>query len=251
MVVKKSMNRVLFLDSGIGGLALMCRCKQRYKNSEFLYFADYQNMPYGQKSINFLRQHLFKTIYNLYQKFHFGIVVLACNTATSVAIQFLRKNMPYIIFIGIEPAVKQAYKLGYKKTLVLATENTILHNKLIKKMSVLPNFELILVPMHGLATKVEISWQNPGQIVRQLKPVFSKYKGTVDSVVLGCTHYYLIKTELKKYFCVEVFDGFDGVVDRLGEFIKNTAKKSKIIMLTNDSTKLFRIDTLWQYLANN
>lgn len=249
MVVKKLNKKVLFLDSGIGGLALMHSCFLAYPYLDFIYFADYQNLPYGNKNAGFLRSKLAENISQLQRKFGFDAVVLACNTATSVAIKYLRKTLPKINFIGVEPAVNLAKNLRYQRILVLATQNTILHNRLLKNMMLDPNIRLYLQPMPRLAQCVERNFGNLDICVQRNEPVLARFCGEVDCVVLGCTHYHFLLPALEKYFNLPILDGNDGVVRHLGEFVSPSAKLGKVFLLSSDAGKLEKLEQVWQILS--
>ena len=98
--------KIGFFDTGLGGATIF---KEAYKkiNGDFIYLADTKNSPYGVKDFDTVRN---LTEQNMITLINSGckIIVLACNTATSAAISFLRAKYPDIIFIGAEPAIKPA-----------------------------------------------------------------------------------------------------------------------------------------------
>ena len=249
MAIKKSNRKVLFLDSGIGGLVQMHQAYQKYSHLEYIYFADYLSLPYGNKSPVILRQNLYNIIKTLHAKFNFGTVVLACNTATSVAIGYLREYLPSINFIGTEPAVNLAYHMGYRQILVLATHNTIRYNKTLWRFSLNPEIKLWLQAMPRLAQNVEVNIDDLSVAFTQIRPIISKYLNKIDCVVLGCTHYTLLKNLIEKFMSVPVLDGNLGVINRMANYVTED-KKAKIIFLTNEEKKLNRIQKLWDMLED-
>lgn len=221
-----------------------------YPSLDYFYFADYKFLPYGDKPAEVLRAHLLQTIIDLYNRFAFDTVVLACNTATTIAINFLRQNLPDITFVGTEPAVSLAVKNGYKNILVLATENTIKHNITIKKYSLNPDISLYLQPMKNLAQSIEINISNLDTCMSQITPVLSEFRGKIDCVVLGCTHYSLLKNKMIEYFGISVLDGNNGVVRHLGGMIENGKKRGRVTLLTNDNKKINKLKNAWLRLCN-
>ena len=102
------MKNIVVVDSGLGGLNILNECKKVLPDINFIYVADSQNSPYGNKSKRKLLKIadlLVKNIINLYNP---KIIVLACNTLTTVAIKHLREKYKDIYFIGTEPAIKPA-----------------------------------------------------------------------------------------------------------------------------------------------
>ena len=94
---------ILFIDSGIGGLSTLAS-SYNLTQANYIYFADNKFAPYGTKSDKFLKERL-STIVNYFsKKRNISMVVLACNTATTSTIKFLREKFPNLIFVGTEPA---------------------------------------------------------------------------------------------------------------------------------------------------
>ena len=117
------MNKIAFLDSGLGGLTVLREAIKILPGEDYIYYADNMNTPYGVKTKEEVKQHIFnavKFIVTLDAK----ALVVACNTATSVAIEDLRQQYNFPI-IGMEPAIKPAiekHKNTGKRILILATE---------------------------------------------------------------------------------------------------------------------------------
>lgn len=114
-----------FFDSGVGGLSVLREAIKLLPNEDFIYFGDSKNAPYGTKSVDEVRELSFKAS-ELLLKYSVKAIVVACNTATSAAIENLRntyKNMP---IIGIEPALKPAVELKREgKIVIMATPMTL------------------------------------------------------------------------------------------------------------------------------
>lgn len=207
-------NKILFFDSGIGGLTTLCQCIKLCPNQQYLYFADVDNMPYGQRSRKELKTLIQNKVSALVDKFLPCVVVLACNTATAVGIAKLREKYPSIIFIGTEPAVVPAIKTS-KSVLLLATHNTLKFSKIVNLVG--HYYKITKVCPNDLAQLIENNFDNPQLLKKYLKALLSPFKNKTDCVVLGCTHYVFCKELVKQIMGkdVLVLDGNEGIAKRL------------------------------------
>ena len=205
---------VAVFDSGLGGISVLGELVKFLPNENFIYFGDTANAPYGVRSADEVRELSFSAYEKLKQR---GIkaFVIACNTATSVAAAALRERYPNDIIIGIEPALKPA--VLYKEQPTVAVLATPLTLKEAKFASLLGKYEqcarVIPFACPGLVEFVE-----RGEVSGEALEVFLsellaplKTEG-LDAVVLGCTHYPLVKREIAKVLGegVTVFDGSEG-----------------------------------------
>lgn len=205
-------------DSGIGGISVMHEALKALPKADYLYYADTVNVPYGSKTKDDVRKFVSDAAEFILQK---GVdaLVIACNTATSVAIDDLRTKYS-IPIIGMEPAVKQAVDHnGYKRILVTATELTLREEKLknlISKLHGDPIVDLLPLPELVLfAEKYEFSEQ---AVLPYLREMLSKYDlSQFAAVVLGCTHFIYFKDSFKKLLPkhIEIIDGNNGTVNNL------------------------------------
>ena len=129
------------------------------------------------------------------------LIVIACNTATTRCMKKLRKEFPQMIFVGTVPAIKVATDNGFKNTLVMATPSTITSertNELIRDNKK-ENQNIKLIECFGLANAIE---KNDNDLIHNiLKNIFKNYLNEgIDSIVLGCTHYSLIKEQISEFF---------------------------------------------------
>ena len=206
------MCRVGVFDSGIGGLTVIEELKKELPKEDFLFYEDSLNNPYGEKDNETIK----KIVENIVE-YLIGqgckIIVIACNTVTTVRISYLRNKYKNIVFIGTEPAIKLACDKGYENVLVMATPATIAServNVLITNSK--KDFENIyLVPCDGLANAIEV-----GDILRQEELIHSIYESyndkNINAIVLGCTHYPMAKKIITKYFKnADLLDGSNGV----------------------------------------
>ncbi len=211
------------LDSGIGGTTVLDKMVELLPNEEYIYYADTKNNPYGEKS----EEELYKIVRNivtfLIDKKNCKMIVLACNTATTKCMKKLRKEFPEMLFVGTVPAVKVACDNHYKHTLVLATPATIDSERMTELVqdNKKENQEINLYPCPGLADAIEK--QEEDKITQILEKIKRKTKAKkIDSIVLGCTHYPLIKDKIKKYFPkAALLDGSSGVAKEVKRQLEN------------------------------
>lgn len=181
-------------DSGIGGTSIFQEIHTLLPNENCIYLADSKNAPYGNKSKAEIIQLSIKNTEFLIKK-GCKIIVVACNTATTNAIDYLRKNYN-LPFIGIEPAIKPAALNTQTKTIgILATKGT-LSSQLFHKTTDLyaSGIKVIEQVGEGIVPLIETgkvdSKEMEALLEVYLKPMLEQ---NIDHLVLGCTHYpYLI-----------------------------------------------------------
>ena len=211
-------------DSGIGGTTVLKEIKKLLPNEEYYYIADSKNCPYGEKT----DKELFPIVKNnvdTLKKWGARIIVIACNTATTRCIKMLRETYPELIFVGTEPAIKLAAQTGKKNILVLATPGTLQSEQTAKLLNEnqQPNQIINLLPCPGLADCIETNLgKNETLIDNKLDELLSEQKNNYDVIVLGCTHYPLIKAKIQKKFPTALLiDGGEGVAKQVKRLISS------------------------------
>lgn len=200
---------IAVFDSGVGGISVLAELVSHMPEEDYVYFGDSKNAPYGERSVEEVRELTLKNIKMLVSA-GAKAVVIACNTATSAAISILREEYD-IPVIGIEPAVKPA--IMYKNNsvvLCMATAVTLHEEKFCELVSHFSGkARVIPLPCHDLAGLIEKGEIHSEKTVNYLKNILSPFVGKVDSVVLGCTHYPFVKDEIAKIMGdgVRIFDG--------------------------------------------
>ena len=201
-------------DSGIGGLTILEEIKKIITHNSIIYYADSKNNPYGIKTDKELEEITSNIVDYLISK-KCQVIVVACNTATTRCIKYLRNKYPNIIFIGTEPAIKIACDNNHKRTLVLGTQATI-NSLSVKKL--IKNYkhndqQIYLESCLGLANAIETN--NDKEVDFLLDKYLSPYHD-IDSIVLGCTHYPYVKNKILKYFPnSKIYDSSLGVAKEL------------------------------------
>lgn len=214
-----------FFDSGIGGISVLKEAVALMPNENYIYIGDSMNAPYGIKTPEEVRNLSFNIIDKLISM---GVkaVVVACNTATSVAIDELReKYEDQLPIIGIEPALKPAVEnYGDGVIVTMATPMTLAENKFSRlSQRYSETAEIIPMPCDGLVEIIE-SGNTKGPLVEGY--LYNKFKDIqkerVSAVVLGCTHYPFIKDSLIKVINddVAIIDGSRGTVRQLKRILE-------------------------------
>lgn len=206
-----------FFDSGIGGISVLKNSISILPNESFVYFGDSKNSPYGSKLQSEIIRLSLKICNFLIYENNCKAIVVACNTASSASINFLReKYEPAIPIIGVEPAIKPSIKYIEEnnlngKILVLATPFTILGEKFKNLLKIYEKFNVKCVPLKDLAYMIEFNF-NRNEIKNYLITELKDHLRDTSSIVLGCTHYYFVKDILKEIFHgdVKIFDGGEG-----------------------------------------
>ena len=174
------------LDSGIGGVSVLCEIIKLIPCGKFIYYSDSINNPYGDKSEEEIYS-IVKNIVNYLLKRKCVAIVLACNTASAICVKRLREEYPNTLFIAIEPAYKMVHDYNPQdKTLVMATKGTLNSEKFLALYRKYDNGKTILLPCRGLADIIERG--DMAKVDIYLEENLKDYKD-VNNVVLGCTHY--------------------------------------------------------------
>lgn len=211
------MNIAIF-DSGIGGLSVLYQAQRMLPKAHYLYYADRAHVPYGEKTREQILTYTDEAVRFLIQQ-GADAIVLACNTATSVAAATLR-NRYALPIIGMEPAVKLALDHDpVHRVLVAATPITISGNKLKILMEHYDNHHLVdLLPLPGLVRFAEQGIYTGEAVHAYLSRQLADFHlEDYSAFVLGCTHFNLFKQELRTLLpnTMHFVDGNAGTVRQL------------------------------------
>lgn len=191
--------RIGIFDSGIGGLTVARELKKLLPSVQLLYVADNARAPYGPRSKPEI-QSFSEEITDILLKKGAQLIVVACNTATSAAIDQLRVAYPHIPFVGMEPAIKPAAATSRSgKIGVMATALTLKgarYQKLVQQYA--PNATVFTNPCKGLVPLIEKGEWTTENTIKMLRNILNPMieKG-VDTLVLGCTHYPLLLPQIE------------------------------------------------------
>lgn len=239
-----------FFDSGVGGISVLKKAIELLPYEDFIYFGDSVNAPYGDRDVETIRRMSFDAV-DFLLAHDCKAIVVACNTATSVAILEIRNKYSHIPVIGIEPALKVAIdhtKDG--KILVLATNRT-LHEKKFKDLSdkYAESRKIISLPLPGLVEIIESGENYQERSFGYLKEHLKEVDKDISAVVLGCTHYPFVKPSLRRIFTEEILivDGSEGTSRHLKDVLEekgllNTNEKEGTVKFFNSSSDSRLID---------
>jgi glutamate racemase len=207
-------NPIGVFDSGIGGLSILKALRLHLPHERFVYFADSAHNPYGEKSEAFVQERTLFIARELVEQHGIKALVVACNTATAAAIHLLRGVYPDLPIVGVEPALKPAARVTRAgRVLVLATRGTLRSAKFAQLKARLEaehavqgrSLVFTCVPCDGLAERIEHvaasgqGWQDTPDLIALCAQFttasgpFGLKNGGFDTLVLGCTHYPLIR----------------------------------------------------------
>jgi glutamate racemase len=225
-------------DSGIGGLTLLKEMMQTLPHENFLYYADTENVPYSYKTTEQIKEYVEKAVIFL-RKEGCKAIVLACNTATNVTIEFLREKYDFPI-IAIQPAVKVAFdnNTQNKRILACATPVTLKADRFENLINSLDINHLVdRLPLPGLVEFAENEQFDNPEVLDYLKREFTKFDlENYKYLVLGCTHFTYFEKFIKQNFpTLSPVDGNEGTARHL----KNTLQHLNLLKNTGNGSVRF------------
>lgn len=237
-------------DSGVGGLTVLAEIRKTLPNENVIYLGDTENFPYGNRTKEEIIEFAIKNVQILIET-QVKIIVIACGTATSQALETL-KEMFNIPIIGIiEPTVQYIKEQNYKEVGVIATEGTIRSGAWEQKLKEqMPEIQVTNKACPMLATIAEEgkaqSFEGRKVIKEYMEPFKKKH---IDKIILGCTHYpiyeQIIREELG--YKVELINTGNAVSKYLKNYLKEQglengeATKQEIIYLTKPEKEFKKI----------
>jgi len=230
--------RIGFFDSGIGGLALLEAALKAFPNNKYLYLADNAFAPYGDKTEQEIKQRCL-SIQSYFESQDVEAIVVACNTATAIAIDEMRSKTALPI-IGVEPAIKPAALSEQTDVAVLATKATLLSERYKKLKAKYDGKGVYETPCAGWVSALEKnereSWPN------LLEAALAEIKeNKVSHIVLGCTHYIGLKDQIQDHlgYALTFYEPTSGVMQRmkqiLGENLEDSTQVSDVQLVATSS----------------
>lgn len=215
-------NPIGFFDSGVGGISVLKKAMEILPEEDFIYYGDSLHAPYGEKDVETIKKLSMNVTEFLLAK-NCKAIVVACNTATSAAVEALREIYAPIPIIGIEPALKVAIEKTIEgEILVLATNRTLVE----KKFNVLLNRyqkdrKIFTLALQGLVEIIENGHDFQEKAYQYLYQILPKELPNLSAVVLGCTHYPFVKPSLRRIFPKNtmIVDGSEGTAKHLRDVL--------------------------------
>ncbi len=250
-MVKNSYRPIGIFDSGLGGLTVVKAVKRVLQNEDIIYFGDTAHVPYGTKSKEAIVRFSIENA-KILLKHDVKCIVVACNSSSSYALKVLKKEFKVPILGVIDPGVKKAVDVTVKKRIgVIATQATIESDqyaqgvrRINKTIRVFNQACPLFVPL------VEEGWANKritqDVIKEYLAPVLRK---NIDTLILGCTHYPLLKSAIRKYVGKEIVlvDSATEVAQKIKMMIKSSEleqnireSKGKLKLFVSDKPQAFK-----------
>jgi glutamate racemase len=189
--------QILMFDSGIGGISVFREIKRLMPEVSIDYLFDNLCYPYGCLSESELIERLVELIIDVVARTQPQLLVIACNSASTIALPDLRQRLS-IPVVGVVPAIKPAALLSKSKVIgLLATQGTVNRNYVSQLAgSYAPDCSLIKVGTNELVTMAELVFRGEEIDNERLAQVCKPLIDQVDTIVLGCTHFPLLKKHL-------------------------------------------------------
>ncbi|GBQ98966.1 glutamate racemase [Acetobacter nitrogenifigens DSM 23921 = NBRC 105050] len=197
--------RVLAFDSGIGGLGIVAALRHRLPGARIDYLADNALFPYGEQEDETLIRHIVALLTDAVRRLNPDVVVVACNTASTLALTSLRAACPTVPFVGCVPPIRWAARLSQTRVIgLLATRATVRRPYVAAlREQYAPDCVLIAHGARHLADMAERTFRgeaaDPAVISRELRGLFEQPNGDrIDAVGIGCTHYTFLLDALRQ-----------------------------------------------------
>ena len=178
-------------DSGVGGLTVLDALRRRLPQARLVYVGDVAYAPYGERDPSYVVQRCHRIVAHL-AALGARVIVVACNTATVITIEDLRRSWPDLCFVGVEPGVKPAaVRTANRRIAVMATPTTAASARLRHLIAEFAQGVHVQVqPCPGLVALIERGVLDGSTLQDTLAPLCADLRTAgVDTVVLGCTHY--------------------------------------------------------------
>lgn len=235
-------------DSGLGGISVLKELRKHMPNEHFIFYGDSAYAPYGTRESDYIIDRCIH-ICDYFMSRNVKAIVIACNTATSVAAPILREKYP-IPIIGMEPALKvAAYGKEHQNIIVMATPLTLKEKKFEDLMSHFSsNNHIMKMPCPELVSIIENDeLDNKDKVLNQLYTYYRDINlKEVDSIVLGCTHFVFYRKYFDEHFQhIEIIDGNLGTSKHLKHILETNEQISK----SEGSTEILNSSTDDKYIS--
>lgn len=233
-------------DSGVGGLTVFKEIRKRFPHEDICYFGDTARVPYGPKSRETVMEYSIQNARFLTQ-LGAKIIIVACNTSSSVAIENLRETLHIPVIGVIEPGAIEAVKTSTNGNIgIIGTEGTIrsdAYRKEILKRD--PSVNVVSMTCPLFVSLVEEGWEN--HKITEL--VIEEYLGSmrnnnIDTLVLGCTHYPILKKKIGNYMGnhVKLVDSAETISFQLNNILPEpeTSSQGKDFFYVSDNEEKFQ-----------
>ena len=207
-------------DSGLGGLTVVKEIRKMLPELDIIYLGDTARVPYGTRSPETIRKFAEEDTQFLLSK-NVDLIVVACNTVSSLALDVCIKHSSVPVLGVIEPAMDKALAVSKNKQIGLVGTRATINSNAYKKVTIRRQASL-LVPL------IEEGFIKGLEIDLFIQKYFSDFRKNVDTLILGCTHYPIIKKEIAKYLNnkINLVDPAEEIAHEIKSHIKESVGTS-------------------------
>ncbi|MBN2120984.1 MAG: glutamate racemase [Candidatus Omnitrophica bacterium] len=232
-------------DSGAGGLTVLKEIKKILPSEDIVYLGDTAHLPYGAKSKSTIIKLSISNILFLLEK-KVKLIIVACNSTSSVALPLIKNFFGVPILGVVEAGVEAVLDRKAKRIGIIGTSATIgsmSYQNLIKKRR--PKAKIIAASCPLFVPLVEEGWVDSSVTELVAKTYLKGFKGKVDLLILGCTHYPLLKKVISKVLDkTELIDSAEEVATKTRDILKKSnllksKKRGKISFFLTDNSPVF------------
>jgi len=240
---------IAFIDSGIGGLPYLSYLRDLIPHAPLVYVADNLHFPYGQKTEEEVQKSVHEMTSRLVDRYHPRLIVVACNTASMVALDHLRKSFTQD-FVGVVPAVKPAAAVSVTRAIgVMATERSLkgtYMDRLVAEHA--SDCDIVRVAATELINTIETDpfMADRDHYAHLLHDIRASFVAkNVDTIVLGCTHFLHLNNELLSVFGNEfsIVDSRDGVSHQAVRVLEKRGLFDQYAVMETASLGIFHLTT--------
>lgn len=244
--MNKKNYKIGVFDSGLGGVTVLKRLLKDLPYEEYIYYGDSGNAPYGSGKTKEEIQNLCAKIMDFLIQNNCKVIVIACNTATVAALEYLKEKYSIPIIGIIDSGAKIAVQSSsLKKVAVFSTEftaNSNAYKNTIQKYD--KDFEVTQIACKEFCPMIERGWEIFNDNQEILEKYINKIPNDVDTLVLGCTHYPIIEDYIKRKFnkiildpAVELSFELKKLLESFNILNDNKIKKNPVFFTTGELDK--------------
>jgi len=236
-------------DSGVGGLTVVKQMFKRLPNESIVYLGDTARVPYGTKSPETIKKYAVENV-NFLMRFKVKLIVVACNTASSTSMEELIKHANVPVVGVIKPGAKKAVAVTRNNRIgIIGTYTTIKSKAYVREIkSISPKIDIVSKPCPLFVPLVEEGWLREKATYAIAEKYLASFRRKgIDTLVLGCTHYPLLKQVIGKIMgkSVKIVDSASSVADEvhtilmsMGE-LSDSRKKPRHSFFATDAVEHF------------
>jgi len=234
-------------DSGVGGLTVFREIARTLPGHPLIYLGDSARVPYGTKSPEIVRRYSLQAANHLLQR-GIGMLVVACNTATSAALPALKQQLEIPVIGVIEPGARAAAEATRGYVGVIATEGTVNSRAYSNAIhAIKPDVEVIEAPAPLFVALAEEGWANT-HVAREVAEIYLEplLDAGIDTLVLGCTHYPILRGTIEHVVGdqVTIVDSAETTAACVGEMVAarppSERRRTGHTFLVTDAAERFR-----------